>query len=122
MEALVNIDAVTSQYNLKGLHHFYDSVESQVRGLKALGVTTESYGSLLSSIIMSKLPQEFLLIVSQAARDDHWQLDELMQLTDAEIKAREKTSSIASQGGNSNRSPRSAGKGFPTSATLIPYL
>ena len=38
MDALLNVDAVTSQYNLEGLRHLYDSVELQVQGLKALGV------------------------------------------------------------------------------------
>ena len=42
MEILLNIDAVTSQYNLKGLRHLYDLVESQVRGLRALGVPPDS--------------------------------------------------------------------------------
>ena len=119
MEALVNIDAVTSQYNLKGLRHFYDLVESQVRGLSAIGVLAESYGSLLSPIIMGKLPQEFRLIISRSVRDDRWQLDELMQLMDAEIKARERAASIASQGGNSNRPARAVSRSFPTSSTLM---
>ena len=119
MEALVNIDAVTSQYNLKGLRHFYDLVESQVRGLSALGFLAESYGSLLSPIIMGKLSQEFRLIISRSVRDDSWQLDELMQLMDAEIKARERAVSIASQGGNSNRPARAVSRSFPTSSTLM---
>ena len=48
MEILLNIDAVTSQYNLKGLRHLYDLVESQIRGLRALGVPPDSYGSQYS--------------------------------------------------------------------------
>ena len=31
MEMLLNVDAVTLQYNLKGLRHLFDTVESQVR-------------------------------------------------------------------------------------------
>ena len=45
MDALLSIDAVTLQYNLKGLRHLYDSVETQVRGLRSLGIPPESYGS-----------------------------------------------------------------------------
>ena len=44
MDVLLNIDAVASTHSLKGLRHLYDVVESQVRGLKSLGVLAESYG------------------------------------------------------------------------------
>lgn len=45
IDMLLNIDTVTSQHNLKGLRHLYNVVESQVRGLKSLGVSadTEAY-------------------------------------------------------------------------------
>ena len=38
MDLLMNIDPVTSQHNLKGLRHLYDTVESQVRSLRSFGV------------------------------------------------------------------------------------
>lgn len=47
-----------------GLRQLYDLVEVHVRGLKALGVPSESYGSLLSFVLMSKVPQEVSLIIS----------------------------------------------------------
>ena len=46
MDTLLNVDAVTSQDNLKGLRHLYDLVESHVRSLKSLGVSSDSYGFL----------------------------------------------------------------------------
>ena len=42
MDLLLNLDAVTSQHNLKALRHLYDVVEANVRGLRALGVPSES--------------------------------------------------------------------------------
>ena len=39
--------------NVKALRRLYD-----VRSLKFLGVTAESYGSLLASVLMNKLPRE----------------------------------------------------------------
>ena len=65
MEAFLTLEAVTSQNNLKALCRLHDQVESQVRGLRALGIPAESYGSLLSLVILSKLPQEFRVIVSR---------------------------------------------------------
>ena len=59
MEELLQLNSVASSTNLKGLRRLYDTVESHVRGLKSLGIGAESYGSLLSSVLMNKLPTEF---------------------------------------------------------------
>ncbi len=79
MEQLLHVDAVTSQYDLKGLRHLYDTVEANVRGLRALGVASESYGALLSSVLMTKLPNELKLIVSRKVGEDEWELDGLLE-------------------------------------------
>ena len=53
MKALLNLEAVTSSRDLKNLRQLYDKVESHVRCLKSLdNITSASYGSLLSSILM----------------------------------------------------------------------
>ena len=56
MDAQLILQTVTSHHDLKGLCRLYDSVESHVRGLRALGVDAGSYGQLLSSMLMNKLP------------------------------------------------------------------
>ena len=56
MKAQLNLETIVSRYDLKALHHLHDLVESQVRGLRAVG---ESYGSLLLPVILSKLPPKF---------------------------------------------------------------
>ena len=56
MEQLLRIDAVLSQHDVKGLKWLYDAVESNVRNLKSIGMKSEAYGTLLSSVLMSKLP------------------------------------------------------------------
>ena len=85
MDILLNLDAVTSLYNLRGLRHLFDLVESNVRGLRSLGVPPESYGSLLSSVLMNKLPQEFRLLVSRDIKDGEWELDSLMRVVEKEM-------------------------------------
>ena len=65
MNTLLILQTVTPHYKFKGLRHVYDSVESNVRGLRALGVDAGSYGQLLSSILMNKLPAEMHLVVSR---------------------------------------------------------
>ena len=46
MDILLNLEPVTSKYNLRGLRTFCDTVESHIRALKSLGVRSHSYGSL----------------------------------------------------------------------------
>ena len=67
MEQLLNIDSVASQHDVKGLRQLYDVIESNVRSLKSLGVKADSYGSLLSSVLMTKLPSELRLIAGNLA-------------------------------------------------------
>ena len=112
MEMLLNIDAVTSQYNLKGLRYLYDTVESQVRGLKSLGVSAESYRSLLVSVLLNKLPQELRLIVSRQVNEKEWNLDGLLSMVEKEISARERASS-------SGQTPRKSTRDLPTGITLV---
>ena len=58
MKTLLNISSVKSGLNIQALRQLHDLIESQIRSLKSLGVSSSSYGSLLSSVVMSKLPQD----------------------------------------------------------------
>ena len=90
MDTLLNVDAVTSQDNLKGLRHLYDLVESHVRSLKSLGVSSDSYGTLLASVLVNKLPTEIRLIVSRKVDEDSWNLDAMLGVVGEELTARER--------------------------------
>ena len=59
MEILLNLESVTSHYHVRSLRQLHDTVESNVRSLKSLRVSRESYRGVLSSILMNNLPQEF---------------------------------------------------------------
>ena len=48
MEALMSIEAVTSNNNLPALRRLYDTLEVHIRGLQSLGVSQSSYGALIS--------------------------------------------------------------------------
>lgn len=91
METLLNIEVVTSEQNLRGLRRLYDEVESHVRSLKALGVAPESYGALLSSVLLNKLPPELRLIISRKAPDFTLDMDSLLKFVEEELIARERT-------------------------------
>ena len=54
MEALLAVEAMSSQYNVKGFRRLYDQLEIHIHGLKSLGVDSESYGNL-SSVLVIKI-------------------------------------------------------------------
>ena len=61
MDILLNLASISSENNLKGLRQLYDTVQWHIRSLKSMGVATESYDSLLSSMMMPKLPTSLQL-------------------------------------------------------------
>ena len=53
MDLLINIEQVSSPNHVAALRHLYDCVESNIWLLSALHVSSDSYGSLLSSVLRS---------------------------------------------------------------------
>ncbi len=92
MEALMGIAGVSSHLDIEGLCKLHDSVEVHIRGLRALGVRPESYGGLLTSVLVNKLPSEIRLIVSREITAGKWDLDGVMEILEREIEARERAS------------------------------
>ena len=62
-----------------------------MRGLRALGVSAVSYGALLTSIIMNKLPSEIRLTVSREFTGAVWSVEKMMEVVGREIDARERS-------------------------------
>lgn len=118
MDALLNLETITS-HNLKGLRHFIDKVESHVRGLRALDVPSSSYGGLLSSVLMNKLPPDVRLVVSRKVPEDEWCLDALMKVIDEEVDARERAGSISTASGSTRRAPTHRDHDPSTAASLF---
>ena len=116
MEALLSLDAVPSDTNLKALRHLYDAIESQVRGLKSMGVTPETYGSLLSSVVVAKIPPEIRLIISRKIGDGDRKLDDLMAILLDEVQARERA---AASDVSPVKSRERSGRNHSTAAALL---
>lgn len=115
MDILLNASPVASQNNLKGLCHLYNQIESHVRRLKSLEVALESYGSLLSLVLLNKLPQELRLIISRKTKDDSWSLDHLMKELEQELEARER----AATSSTSHNQPGKQVRDQHTAAALL---
>ena len=111
MEVLMSLEPVMSSQNLSGLRRLYDTVETNIRGLKSLGVDRESYGTLLSPVILKKLPHDLRLIISRHVADDEWNLDSILRILLSEIEARERA-------GISNNSKPRRDRERPTGVNL----
>ena len=72
----------------------YDKISVNVRGLEALGVNQDQYGSLLIPVIMAKLPSNIRLQIAWITKRDFWHMDELLRVVKEEVKARELSEGI----------------------------
>ncbi len=90
MEALLGVASVTSHNHTRSLRKLYNTVEAHIRGFRSLGVSTESYGGLLASVLVNKLPPEIKLIVSRVVTGEKWELDRVMRIFEEELNARER--------------------------------
>ena len=112
MEALLHVPGVSSHHDIRGLRKLHDSVEAHIRGLKALRVPAQTYGGLLISVLVNKLPPELRLIVTREMTGEAWDLERLMRIFEREIDARERAFVPTNQG--NVRRPR-----VPTASTLL---
>ncbi len=124
MEVLLSLEAVVSDSNWRALRHLYDTVESQIRGLNSMGVKSETYGALLSSVMLGKLPQEIRLFLSRGMGDGDRNLDDMMKLLLGELQARERAaaSNLASGKGDNKPYCRSLAFWRPESHTHLLLL
>ncbi len=89
MDALLQLEGVTSSQNIRTLRRLFDSVSSHIRSLKSLALKSDSYGSLLCPVLLAKLPADLQLIISRKVSEEDWKLELLMAAVEA-ITARER--------------------------------
>ena len=95
MDMLMNLEGVSSGQNLKAIRELHNDVESHVRSLQSLGVPSSSFGAMLASVIMNKLPHDLRLAVSKEITDGEWDLKRVMAVVEKEIDARERAAANA---------------------------
>ena len=88
MESLSKINVPPA--DTKNLRTFYDTREANIRHLEALGVKTETYGSLLIPILLKKIPEEIRYSIFRADPSADNFLDRLRIAMRQEIETREK--------------------------------
>jgi hypothetical protein len=89
MDDLLKLPTLSANCRVKELRAVLDQLTIHVRGLETLGVNAQQYGSLLTSIIMSKLPSDVRLTVARKTNSTVWELQEIVKILKAEVEARE---------------------------------
>ena len=76
MEALLNLGKPSN--TLPSLQAFHDSIEQHMRALSSLGRSSELYGPLLTSSILSKLPTEIKKHMARERPNSEWTIEEVL--------------------------------------------
>ena len=128
MEALLQVEAVSSTLDVKALRQLFDTISSHVRSLSAMNVQEDSYSNLLCPVLIKKIPPELQLIVSRKVSEENWNLGKLMAAIEEEVIARERLGQSQLKAsvhkGHSKPSPSAVTlvtKGHPTSAPRCCY-
>ena len=74
MDVLVKLPRATSFKDIETLRKIYNSLETSVRNLTELNVDINSYGTLLITLILERIPSELKVIISRRFKDDVWDL------------------------------------------------
>ena len=70
IEELMKLPKVNDGGDLKQLRQLLDKTESAARSLQGIGISTDTYGTFLTPVIMAKIPQELRLILSRGMSDE----------------------------------------------------
>lgn len=90
VQKLLSIETVRNITNIKALRKLFDDCEIQIRSLESLNVTSGSYGSLLTPIILQKIPEELNLEFNRSRKaDSEYDINELINFLRREINCRE---------------------------------
>lgn len=92
MDALLSLERVTNVDEIKKVRKLYDTIETHLRSLQNLGVSSGSYGNLLVPIIMSRIPEELTLLLSRKIDKSNWNVNEVLSQLKSELEARERCS------------------------------
>ena len=123
MEELCSIIPVEDKDDTKGLRRLYDTVEVNLRSLRALKVDPKQYGTLLVPMLKNALPADVVLLLSRKfdSKDELWELDKLLEELRLEIEARERcyTGKEGNDGERSSKDPNKKKRMPSTGDTLL---
>ena len=89
IEMLMQLPKLNNSNDLKQLRQLLDKTEATTRSLQGIGVSSETYGTFLTLVIMAKIPQELRLKISHGMSYE-WDLDTVMKSLAEELQIRER--------------------------------
>ena len=95
MKKFVLLPKIKNDDDIKGLGNLYNQIESIVRNLQTLKVDTNSYGSLLMSLINEKLATDIRVIIARKFKSEVWDLNEIIEVLKLEIEVKELSVSVS---------------------------
>ena len=94
MKQLYKLKRVESMSNVHDLRKLYDKVESSIRNLNSLGISSETYGAFLVPLLTGKLSTSLRLSVARKMTSEIWNLTDMMYYFIIEIVAHERCSTV----------------------------
>ena len=64
MQALLKLQSCENE-KITDLRVIYETIMVHIRGLESLGISSDKYGSLLIPVIISRMPEDIALQVTQ---------------------------------------------------------
>ena len=101
---IVEIKGCSQEQELRQLRGIYDKIETHVRGLQSLGIGSTQYGSLLTPVVLSKIPEEMRLHVTRKFKDTY-DFDQLLESFKEELQIRERCTSVSIREDKFKRKP-----------------
>ena len=117
MDALMKLEPVISDRHLRDLRKLFDNAETHIRSLQSLGISPDTYGSLLSPVLLSKLPPDMRLIISREVGSSSLNMDSLLKKFSQELSARERANPLIGLNQMSRTNPDKWSP--PTASTLM---
>ena len=96
MDSLANITPVIIATDIAEVRLFYEQVETHICALDALDISMDNYGTLLTVLLLKKLPNDIHLEISRKIDPETGTLNlkSLLKMLKTEIVARERVSEI----------------------------
>ena len=88
-------------YKLKRVESI-SNVESSIRNLNSLGLSSETYGAFLVHLLTGKLPTSLQLFVARKMTSEIWNLTDMMYYVKIELVAHERCSTVNINSDNRN--------------------
>ena len=89
IEMLMQLPKLNNSRDLKQLRQLLDKTEAATRSLQGISVSSETYGTFLTPVVMAIIPQEVRLILSRGMSDE-LDLDTVMKPFAEELQIRER--------------------------------